>query len=321
MTNLKLLSLQKIWDSAPHNAMTDLIRYGNRWYCCFREGAQHVHKDLGKIRIISSDDTLNWTSVALFAEEGVDLRDPKFSITPDEKLLLLMEGVICDNEEKYVTRSPRVTFSSDGVTWLPPKTCFGEHEWPWRLTWFGEKGYTISYRPSDPLNKKKPWEIGLYETVDALEYREICHFKLSYFPSEATLRFMPDGTMVALLRRREKEQNEWLAYNLIGHSKPPYMHWTWNEASRHLGGPNFIINNENKMWASGRIIWPTPYDIMEQVVVADMTLDDLTPKLVLPSGGDSSYPGMVEYDQHLWITYYSSHEQNTAIYFAKIGVT
>lgn len=34
-----------IWDAAPHNAFTDLIRWKNRWYCASREGTAHSSFD------------------------------------------------------------------------------------------------------------------------------------------------------------------------------------------------------------------------------------------------------------------------------------
>ena len=41
--------------------------------------------------------------------------------------------------------------------------------------------------------------------------------------------------------------------------------------------------------------------------------------LELPSGGDTSYPGMVMHQGLLWMSYYSSHEAHkTSIYLAKI---
>lgn len=42
--------------------------------------------------------------------------------------------------------------------------------------------------------------------------------------------------------------------------------------------------------------------------------------LKLPSGGDSSYPGMVMHNGLLWMSYYSSHEGKTSIYLAKIAL-
>ena len=44
----------------------------------------------------------------------------------------------------------------------------------------------------------------------------------------------------------------------------------------------------------------------------------LTEFLKLPSGGDTSYAGLVFYDGLLWVSYYSSHEDKTSIYLAKV---
>jgi hypothetical protein len=44
----------------------------------------------------------------------------------------------------------------------------------------------------------------------------------------------------------------------------------------------------------------------------------LTEFLKLPSGGDTSYPGLVWHDDFLWVSYYSSHEGKTSIYLAKV---
>jgi hypothetical protein len=40
--------------------------------------------------------------------------------------------------------------------------------------------------------------------------------------------------------------------------------------------------------------------------------------VALPSGGDTSYPGMVVHDGTLWVSYYSSHEGKTSIYLATV---
>jgi hypothetical protein len=44
----------------------------------------------------------------------------------------------------------------------------------------------------------------------------------------------------------------------------------------------------------------------------------LTEFLKLPSGGDTSYAGLVWHDDLLWVSYYSSHEGKTSIYLAKV---
>ena len=42
---LTLVSSQRIWNQAPHNAFTDLVRFKDRWFCVFREGKGHVSPD------------------------------------------------------------------------------------------------------------------------------------------------------------------------------------------------------------------------------------------------------------------------------------
>jgi hypothetical protein len=49
---LQLVESRRIWDKAPHNAFTDLIRFKDRWYCVFREGKGHVSPD-GALRVIT----------------------------------------------------------------------------------------------------------------------------------------------------------------------------------------------------------------------------------------------------------------------------
>jgi hypothetical protein len=54
------------------------------------------------------------------------------------------------------------------------------------------------------------------------------------------------------------------------------------------------------------------------LAVLDVEQKSLQPILQLPSGGDTSYPGLVWQDDHLWVSYYSSHEGKAKIYLAKV---
>jgi hypothetical protein len=49
-----------------------------------------------------------------------------------------------------------------------------------------------------------------------------------------------------------------------------------------------------------------------------MTRHSYAPDLVLPSGGDTSYAGMVWRENLLWLSYYSSHEDHASIYLAQL---
>ena len=46
---------KRIWDKGAYNAFTDLTRYRDQWFCCFREGISHAGDD-GKVRVLRSTD-------------------------------------------------------------------------------------------------------------------------------------------------------------------------------------------------------------------------------------------------------------------------
>jgi hypothetical protein len=52
----------------------------------------------------------------------------------------------------------------------------------------------------------------------------------------------------------------------------------------------------------------------------DVENAEMTRLLKLPSGGDTSYPGLVWHEGMLYVSYYSGHEGKTSIYMAKLKV-
>lgn len=293
----EIISVERIWDRAAYNSFTDLTRFQDRWYCTFREGVTHGG-DIGVVRVLVSGDAKNWRSTGLLAEDDIDLRDPKLSVMPDGRLILLMGGIV-NEQGKYWTRSPRVSFSSDGRAWTAPKRVLAEDHWLWRVTWHKGRGYCLS-----KLNEgKRPRRGFLYTTTDGLQWDYITEF-MAEGVSETTLRFMPDDEMIALIRP-----------GWIGHSRPPYKEWTFHKMKQRIGGPNFLRLPDGSMWASGRRYHDGG---SASTVLARMTRESYEPVLTLPSGGDTSYPGMVWHDDLLWMSYYSSHESKTSIYLAKI---
>lgn len=77
-----LKDVRRIWNKSKHNAFTDLVRFGDRWFCVFREGSAHVSPD-GALRVIRSKDGIEWESAALIEHSSADLRDAKITVTPD----------------------------------------------------------------------------------------------------------------------------------------------------------------------------------------------------------------------------------------------
>ena len=295
----KLESVERIWGHAPHNAFTDLIRFRERWWCVFREAEGH-DKPGGTVRVLMSDTGAVWESAATVEEGGIDLRDPKLSVMPDGRLMLLMGGCIYDDEGEYLIRTPRVSFSENGLAWSAPRKVLSEDHWLWRATWHEGRAYSLSKLGEG----KEPRRGFLYSSVDGIEWDWITEFKLPGV-SETTLRFLPDGEMVALIRP-----------GYIGTSRPPYREWSFCETADRIGGPNFIRLPDGNLWGSGRLFTADG----PRTVLARMTTSSYEPALTLPSGGDTSYVGMVWHDDLLWMSYYSSHEGGASVYLAKVGV-
>ena len=295
-----LVEVGKIWDRAAHSAFTDLIRFDGKWLCCFREATTHGSKD-GKIRIIESTDGKEWVSVGLVVEKEIDLRDPKLSIDPKGSLVLVMGG-IRQRGGSYLSRSPRISFSTDSRSWTNPRKLLAEDHWLWRITWHDGTAYSVSKLGVG----RNPRRGMLYKSTDCIDWEYVTEFRLpnnTWNASETTLRFMPDGEMIALTRP------EW-----IGRSQPPYNDWTWTRISQKMGGPNFIRLPNGQLWAGARVYTPGA----SKTGLIRMTPTSYEPVLQLPSGGDTSYPGMVWHKDLLWMSYYSSHEDKTSIYLAKI---
>lgn len=312
---IQLLSVQCIWDGANHCAFTDLIEFNDALYCCFREADDHAGGTDGTIRILRSDNGFSWSSVSLLSKEGIDLRDPKLSTMPDGRLLLTLGGSTYQNGE-YVGSSAYAAFSEDGIVWTEVIDLNMPGDWIWRVTWHQGIGYGVSYSPKymDPNDPDKAWGLMLFQTKDGLHYFPMTQIKVPGSPNEVTLRFLPDDTMVAMVRRHAK--------GMIGTSKPPYLEWKWKTTDTYFGGQNFLILEDGSMWGSSRFYKIVDGEVVEtHTAVGPMTMESFKPALILPSGGDTSYPGMVYRDDILYVSYYSSHEGKTSIYLAQILLT
>lgn len=310
----QLISVRRIWDSAPHNAFTDLLYFQGKWLCAFRESATHGNKEDGVIRIIESADGEVWSSVATLKKTGSDLRDPKLSVMPDGRLMLVLGRTLRDETGRWLGFDTCTSFSVEGHYWTPLTEVLQLGDWLWRVTWDGDVGYGIAYSYSVPEDTAQPWLVRLYSTTDGLQYTLKATLDVPGYPSEATLRFDASGQMLALVRRESLiDSGAWL-----GRSMPPYSTWSWQPLGAHLDGPDFVVASDGMLWAAGRVYDNTREDKPLVTALCRITKSGALPLVILPSGGDNSYPGMELQDKILWMSYYSSHEHKTAIYLAKI---
>jgi hypothetical protein len=300
----ELMDVRKIWDGAAHNAFTDLIRFNGVWFCVFRESDNHISPE-GKIRIIASDDGAIWDSRSIVSMPGVDLRDPKISITPAGKLMLNAAGA-------YDSSAPQrhqsfVWFSSDGVDWSDPVPIGDPNCWIWRVRWNRGKAYGVGYKTVEPLGTR------LYASDEGSRFDPLVdRLFVEHVPNESTMAFQEDGVALCLIRRDGK-----IATAMLGRSEPDYREWTWKDLGLRIGGPNMIILPDGRIVAAFRRYGFEPWTSLNWL---DPDASRVTEFLELPSGGDTSYPGLSWHDGILWVSYYSSHEERTSIYLAKVAL-
>lgn len=318
MTGLSLsaqeIQSEKIWDNGKYCAFPSIEKFDGRYYCCFREGESHIFDSKGlaegKIRVIASVDGTDWQSVALIERSGIDLRDPKLSVTPQGKLMVSFGGSVY-KDKQIVERIPQVSLSDDGKTFCEPiparveKKAKTWSDWLWRVSWYRKNGYVVNYSldGEDAL-------VSLFKTRNGIDYKLIKAFDIPDFPNEATVRIMPDGEMLMMLRREKGSK-----MGLWGRSKPPYRDWTFTDMNLRLGGPDFIAIDDSLLVAGTRFYQKEP----KTLIMTGGRDGKFSPRFILPSGEDNSYPGFIIVDNELWICYYSRHETpNACIYLAKV---
>lgn len=304
-STLQLLEVRKIWDEAPHNAFTDLIRYNNRWFCVFREGEGHVSPD-GALRVITSRDGSEWESAAWITAQDMDLRDAKITVTPDNRLMLTGAGALHDKSVN--THQSLAWFSADGFTWGEKHPIGDPDFWLWRTTWHNGKAYSMGYG----CNQYR--YLRLYSSNDGKSFNPLVNdLGVIGYPNETAIIFSGD-TAYCLLRRDGEQKS-----GLLGAALPPYTRWDWKDLGIRIGGPQMIQLPDGRLLAAVRLYsgdnW---HPARTSLCWIDPRTGTLREALELPSGGDTSYAGMVLHQGILRVSYYSSHEEKTAIYLATV---
>jgi hypothetical protein len=309
-----VVTVERIWNRAAHSAFTDIIRFEDDLYCTFREGSGHIPGRNGLIRVIRSHDGMNWESVALLDEKHVDLRDPKLSMTSDGRLMV-NSGASFYHDTKRVGIESRVafydpkndTFRKPQKVILPKEANIG-FDWLWRITW--HKGWAWGCVQQVPNTGDRA--LQLVRSRDGIHFEHVATLDVP-FPSETTLRFLADDTMIAMIRRGGKEPYGW-----IGKANPPYNDWKFTRSNKAFGGPNFV-QLPNGMWLAGSRGYGGK-TATTALWWLDIETAKLTELLELPSGGDTSYPGFVidQKNNRVLVSYYSSHEGKSAIYLATL---
>lgn len=350
---------QVIWDRSRIPDRTTgriefpaLIRYRDHWYCAFREAEIHNNHPSGRARIIRSRDGEKWETVRLLEWDCGDVREPKFSITPEGWLMINTSvyfvsrkpradgnyyqldpigttlNLTEDDLEPNIAQQSVTWLSEDGVNWSSAYACpSGANTWLWDTTWYNGMGYSIAEWGKHMMG-------ALYRTRDGKSWRML---KDAFLPEgqagEGALAFGEDGTAYCLLRGDSRRQA------FIGIGKAPYyQEWEWKrpkcdygpahgglrpveEMLRYsIGGPKLIRLSDGRLLGAGRAMGPGRDDGHATLFLVDPEKATLT--MVAEMAG-TTYPGLVEYEDQVWVTFVGKacHQDIWEVRLAKVALS
>jgi hypothetical protein len=222
----------------------------------------------------------------------------------------MLVGCEANRRRQPARHQSLVWFSSDGRTWTEQVAVADPDFWLWRGKWHRGVGYFFGYG-CRPDNRG----LRLYSTTDGKTFKTLVR-RVSVegtYPNETSLVFLPDDTCYCLLRQDGRPNSGY-----IGRSRPPYTEWTWKSLGVRIGGPNMIRLPGGRFVAVVRRYADRSRPVRTVLYWLDPERGTLSEALELPSGGDTSYAGLVWHRNLLWISYYSSHEEKTAVYLARV---
>jgi len=289
--SVELQELRTVYDDGKHNAFTDLQRWRDAWWITFRSGTGHVGID-GDVLILRSEDLENWEEVVRL-DTGLDDRDPK--------LLPLEDGLrsyFFTWDADYQVCHSYVAESSDGLEWSEPRPIYEDMVRVWRPRRFGEVYWCAAHVLYPTRAARETHRVDLLRSDDGFEWEKACTVGDLHTPNESDLWIDEDGVMRVFIRRETGPKTALLAI-----AEPPYTEWDVTDLGVVVQGP-IALPTDAGIWVAGR----SYDDDGSKTMLWSLEGKELRHLLTLPSGGDTSYPGMVRDGDTLWMSYYSEHE-------------
>ncbi|HEX2787461.1 MAG TPA: T9SS type A sorting domain-containing protein [Ignavibacteria bacterium] len=304
----------QIWNLAIHNAFPDIIYFKNKIFITFREGSIHPGGGIpdGKVRIISSTNNgTNWISEILISDSlSGDIRGTKFIKINEDTLQIITYAVYSVGADS-INGANITYFTTEGTNWSRRKQVGENFFWMYFPAYNNNKIYSIGY----PLFTNSSLRYTrLYSTTD-FDYDNYNVLKDTLSStadkdSEAKILFINNNYALCVIRRDSPNA-------LIGRAFSPFTNWTFTDCGYRIGGPNIIKLSNGKIIVAGRLQNPTRTSLLS----LDTTTFTVNEIISLESSGDTGYPGLLEHNDSLFITYYSSHSSNARIYLSKVSLT
>ena len=284
-----------------HNAFTDLCYWRGFYWLTFRRGSAHV-SPYGGVIVMRSTDLKRWKEIATLNTAGDD-RDPKFCVAEDR--LYVYFGTRFTESNGKVYYYSYVAFSDDGVEWSSPTRIYKRNYWLWRVRRHNGRFYSPAYGWRENRRGKK-YFLDLLVSDDGVNWHKRCRIggeNLS--PNEADIWFWPNEAWCIARSARKSGRSIFFL------SKPPYEEWRSIDLDSAIHSPVFCMA-DGELYLAGRLL--INGDQMNRMYPGGRTAIFRVDRgraeiiIVLPSGGDTAYPGLISRDQkRLIVSYYSQH--------------
>ncbi|MFO0906241.1 MAG: hypothetical protein U0939_24755 [Pirellulales bacterium] len=324
---VRVESVRRVFHNGEHNAFTDLVRFKGHLYLTFRScpDGHMVHPTASTI-VLRSVDGREWEQVHRFRVPLRDTRDPHFLVFKDR--LFVYTGTWYSGKTTIPVKDYDLNqhlgyaaYSDDGAKWTSPVMLEGTFgHYVWRAAAFDDKAYLCGRRKPgfEIMARGEPENVEslMLESDDGLVWRKRAVFQETA-GDETAFAFAADGSVLGVGRHGAGKEAQLLR------SRPPYIAWERKSLDRSVGGP-LLAQWSGRTVVGGR---KQTTDRGPKTSLCWLVDDRLEEFAELPSGGDNSYPGLVELaPTRALVSYYSSHEQDasgkplTAIYLAELAI-
>jgi hypothetical protein len=294
-------------DDGEHNSNTDLIYWNDAFHLIHASSPFHFASKDSRLHLLRSEDGRTWEEVARFDAAGQDIRDPKFAAIGDRLLLYALKNTDW-TAEPYQTVYAE---SSDAVNW----SAFRELEPQGWLFWRPKTADGVTWYV--PVYWYEHGRSALLRSTDGINWIMHAPIYQGDRNDETDIEFLPDGRMIATARLEVSDSlvGDPQGSTLITVSEPPFDTWqpvTKSQVAR-LDGPSLFSYNR-RVYAVGRYQPRVagPFDWQGSIFSRKRTAlylveeDRLVYLSDLPSSGDTSYSGVVQLGDELYVSYYTN---------------
>lgn len=287
---------------------------------------------------ITAEGALMINTLIYFTSENIAPNGQFFHLHKFEESISPRGG----NSESWVTMQTVTWLSSDGVNWGSAYACpSAANTWLWSVKWHNGMGYSVGY---GDVEWGKDEQGTLYRTRDGKSWRALRErlFPEGHVATEAPLAFAEDDTAYCLLRGERCD----IAFFGVGKA-PYYQEWKWKQPRMDwegngdarpitdvcravLGGPKLMRLTSGRLLGAGRTLGPERADGPWRVDPTDshgredgrvalfwVDADEAVFTKFIEMDG-TSYPGIVEAEGMLWISYLVWWGDDPGIYLAKV---